>query len=117
MIIILKIAGIIFLIILLLMWMLSFYKGMIIVKYLKRFYKIRWEEMGKPRPDYLNIVIHARWKKFISQKEYRVLNDIELDKMCITQQMLEKIALILLLTFFFVFGTIAIWYKYVIKNL
>lgn len=112
MIVILRIAGFIFLLIVFLIWMISLYKGLKIVNYLKRFYKIKWEEMGKPRPDYLNVSIRLRWTKFISHGEYRIFRDNDLDKMCITQKKLEKLALILLILFFIGFGTIAVWYKY-----
>ena len=109
---IIEIIGIIYLCIVHSFWIYSFYKGKKIVKYLKLYHLMKWEELGRPSPNYLNSSAIRLWKKFISQKGHTLFNDKNLNILCEVQIKLERITIILTIGFFAVFGGIAIWFKY-----
>ncbi len=109
---IIEIIGIIYLCIVHSFWIYSFYKGKKIVKYLTLYHPMKWEELGKPRPNYLNSAAIRKWKKLISQKGYVLLNDKNLTSLCETQKRLERNTVILTASFFAIFGGIAFWFKY-----
>lgn len=109
---IIEVIGIIYLCIVHSFWIYSFYNGKKIVKYLKLYHLIKWEELGRPHPNYLNSATIRKWKKFISYKGYTLLNDKKLNQLCKTQKKLERITIILTIGFFAIFGGIAFWFKY-----
>ncbi|MDX1617882.1 MAG: hypothetical protein R3224_03795 [Balneolaceae bacterium] len=108
----LKLLGIIFVIGLSLLWSYTYFQGKKIVAFMKRRYPSKWENKGRPTPNYLNTLQHQKWMAFLSQKEYLKFNDTVLDEMCEEQRTLEKLTLILTIAFFLLFGGIAVWYEY-----
>jgi len=109
---IIEVIGIIYLCIVHSFWIYSFYKGKKIVKYLKLYHLIKWEELGRPRPNYFNSSAIRLWKKFISPKGHALLNDNNLNQLCKTQKKLEINTVILTVSFFVIFGGIVFWFKY-----
>lgn len=108
----LQTSGIIFLAVVCLLWAYSFYRGRKIVDLMRRRYRIKWEELGSPKPDYLNSHKHQMWSAFLNRQEYHSFNDRVLNSMCEDQRKLERLTLILTVTFFVLFGGIAVWQKY-----
>lgn len=104
--------AIIFLIVSLLLWAYSFYRGRKIVEYLRRRHRTKWEESGSPKPEYLNSLGFQKWMKFFSQKQYLDFNDPKVTGMCEYQKKLERLTVITTVLFFVIFGSIAAWDKY-----
>lgn len=108
----LQTSGIIFLAGVLLLWAYSFYRGRKIVELMRRRYRTKWEELGCPKPDYLSSLNLQKWSAFLNRREYHSFNDRVLNSMCDDQRKLERVTLIMTVTFFVLFGGIAVWQKY-----
>lgn len=109
----LKIGLTLFVISLLLFWGYITYKGKTIVKYLKRHYQEKWEQMGSPEPYFL--IPTQKWSMFMSQNFYEEFEDGKLTAMCIKQKRMQTIFIVLAVSFFIVVGGMAIWDTYFIN--
>jgi len=109
---IVQLLGIIFMAVVCMLWVYSFYRGKKILDFMRRRYRTKWEELGSPKPDYLNSHNLQKWTSFLSQKKYQSFNDRVLNSMCEDQRRLERLTLIMTLTFFVLFGGFALWFKY-----